>query len=51
MNDFSFYFKIGWEHIINKEALDHIFFCCTGSYLQVKRVAAGFDFDNRIHPY
>ncbi|MDQ6610620.1 MAG: HupE/UreJ family protein [Bacteroidota bacterium] len=26
MNDFSFYFKIGWEHIINKEALDHIFF-------------------------
>jgi hypothetical protein len=26
MNDFSFYFKIGWGHIINKEALDHIFF-------------------------
>jgi hypothetical protein len=26
MSDFSFYFKIGWEHIINKEALDHIFF-------------------------
>jgi hypothetical protein len=26
MNDFSFYFKIGWEHIINIEALDHIFF-------------------------
>ena len=26
MNDFWFYFKIGWEHIINKEALDHIFF-------------------------
>jgi hypothetical protein len=26
MNDFIFYFKIGWEHIINKTALDHIFF-------------------------
>ena len=26
MNDFCFYFKIGWEHIINIEALDHIFF-------------------------
>ena len=26
MSDFSFYFKIGWEHIINIEALDHIFF-------------------------
>ena len=26
MNDFSFYFKIGWEHIITIEALDHIFF-------------------------
>jgi len=26
MNDFSFYFSIGWEHIINLEALDHIFF-------------------------
>lgn len=26
MNDFVFYFKIGWEHIINKEAIDHIFF-------------------------
>jgi hypothetical protein len=26
MNDFVFYFKIGWEHIINKTALDHIFF-------------------------
>src|SRR5947209_2927671 len=25
MNDFSFYFKNGWGHIINKEALDHIF--------------------------
>ncbi|MGN6166363.1 MAG: HupE/UreJ family protein [Flavisolibacter sp.] len=26
MNDFSFYFSIGWEHIITVEALDHIFF-------------------------
>ena len=26
MDDFSFYLKIGWGHIINKEALDHIFF-------------------------
>jgi hypothetical protein len=26
MNDFSFYFKIGWEHIINISAVDHIFF-------------------------
>jgi hypothetical protein len=26
MNDFSFYFKIGWEHIITIEALDHILF-------------------------
>lgn len=26
MSDFSFYFSIGWEHIITIEALDHIFF-------------------------
>src|SRR4051812_15903779 len=26
MGNFRFYFEIGWEHIINKEALDHIFF-------------------------
>ena len=26
MNTFSFYFQIGWEHIINIEALGHIFF-------------------------
>lgn len=26
MNDFIFYFKIGWQHIINITALDHIFF-------------------------
>jgi hypothetical protein len=26
MSDFSFYFEIGWKHIITTEALDHIFF-------------------------
>ncbi len=26
MSDFIFYFKIGWEHIITTEALDHIMF-------------------------
>ncbi len=26
MSDFGFYFKLGWEHIITIEALDHIFF-------------------------
>lgn len=26
MNDFVFYFKIGWEHIISPTAIDHIFF-------------------------
>lgn len=26
MNDFSFYFGIGWEHIMSAEALDHILF-------------------------
>jgi hypothetical protein len=26
MNDFSFYFKIGWQHILTIEALDHILF-------------------------
>lgn len=26
MNDFSFYFGIGWEHILNIEALDHLLF-------------------------
>jgi len=26
MSDFTFYFRFGWEHIINKSALDHIFF-------------------------
>ncbi len=26
MTDFTFYFTLGWQHIINAEALDHIFF-------------------------
>lgn len=26
MNDFNFYFSWGWEHIISKEALDHMLF-------------------------
>ena len=26
MNDFSFYFRFGWEHIINRDALDHQLF-------------------------
>lgn len=26
MNDFRFYFSIGWEHIIDWSAVDHIFF-------------------------
>lgn len=26
MNDFSFFFKWGWDHIISREALDHILF-------------------------
>src|SRR5438045_3074644 len=26
MNDFSFYFRLGWEHIISLEAVDHILF-------------------------
>lgn len=26
MTEFSFYFRIGWQHIINIGALDHIFF-------------------------
>ena len=26
MSDFQFYFRFGWEHIINWNALDHIFF-------------------------
>jgi hypothetical protein len=26
MQDFAFYFKLGWQHIISRDALDHILF-------------------------
>ena len=26
MNDFTFYLKMGWDHIISWDALDHILF-------------------------
>lgn len=26
MNDFGFYFRIGWDHIISVDALDHLYF-------------------------
>lgn len=26
MSDFSFYFKLGWEHILSSQALDHLLF-------------------------
>ena len=26
MSDFSFYFRIGWQHIIGRDALDHQLF-------------------------
>ncbi len=29
MNDFAFYFDLGWKHIISKNALDHQFFIIT----------------------
>ncbi|MFL5787094.1 MAG: HupE/UreJ family protein [Flavisolibacter sp.] len=35
MNDFLFYFKIGWGHIINIEALDHIFFIAALSAIYI----------------
>jgi hypothetical protein len=35
MGDFSFYFKIGWGHIVNKEALDHIFFIAALSAIYI----------------
>lgn len=35
MNDFTFYFSLGWEHIMSIEALDHILFvlALAGIYL------------------
>ncbi|HAL82017.1 MAG TPA: HupE / UreJ protein [Mucilaginibacter sp.] len=42
MSDFAFYFKMGWEHIISKEALDHQLFilavACVYSIWDIKRV-------------
>ena len=26
MNDFIFFFKLGWSHIISMDALDHLYF-------------------------
>ena len=26
MSDFRFYFDLGWQHILNREALDHLLF-------------------------
>jgi hypothetical protein len=42
MSDFAFYFKMGWEHIISKDALDHQLFilalACVYSIKDIKRV-------------
>jgi hypothetical protein len=42
MSDFSFYFKMGWEHIISKDALDHQLFilalACVYTLTDIKRV-------------
>lgn len=35
MNDFTFYFSFGWHHIINPEALDHIFFIAALSAIYI----------------
>ncbi|MFL5773706.1 MAG: HupE/UreJ family protein [Flavisolibacter sp.] len=37
MNDFSFYFQIGWQHIITPEALDHILFIAALSAIYLWR--------------
>jgi len=37
MNDFIFYLKIGWQHIINKTALDHIFFIAALAAIYILR--------------
>ena len=37
MNDFGFYFGIGWEHIITTEALDHILFIVALSAIYLLR--------------
>ncbi|MDB5025139.1 MAG: hypothetical protein JWP78_2894 [Mucilaginibacter sp.] len=42
MSDFAFYFKMGWEHIISKDALDHQLFilalACVYVIADIKRV-------------
>jgi len=42
MSDFGFYFKMGWEHIISKDALDHQLFilalACVYTIGDIKRV-------------
>ncbi len=42
MSDFAFYFKMGWEHIISKDALDHQLFilalACVYTIYDIKRV-------------
>jgi hypothetical protein len=42
MSDFAFYFKMGWEHIISKDALDHQLFilalACVYTIRDIKRV-------------
>ncbi len=42
MSDFAFYFKMGWEHIISKDALDHQLFilalACVYTIGDIKRV-------------
>jgi hypothetical protein len=42
MSDFAFYFKMGWEHIISADALDHQLFilalACVYTLTDIKRV-------------
>ena len=42
MSDFAFYFKLGWEHIISRDALDHQLFilalACVYSIRDIKRI-------------
>ena len=42
MSDFGFYFKMGWEHIISRDALDHQLFilalACVYSIRDIKKV-------------
>lgn len=42
MSDFSFYFKMGWEHIISADALDHQLFilalACVFTFREIKHV-------------